>query len=91
MTQLRRSLRIRALADMDLEPPRLQDALEALANERQILDREPPRHILALSGRKNDLLHPLKLQQRPSDARDWIAHEQEQRRLSVDRALVMDR
>jgi hypothetical protein len=75
---------------MDLEPPRLEDAIEALANERKILYREPPRHFLALSARESGLLDPLKLQQRPSDARDWIAYEQEQCRLAVDSALVMD-
>ena len=74
---------------MDLEPPRLQDALEALANERKVLNREAPHHIPALSGLEIDLLHALELQQRPRDARDRIAHEQEQRRLSVDRTFIM--
>ena len=31
--------RIGALADMDLEPPRLQDAIEIRANERQVIGR----------------------------------------------------
>ena len=91
MAELRKPVGSALCADMDLEPPRLQNAIEVLADERQILDRKPPRHSLALSGRENGLLHPLKLQQRPSDARDGIAHEQEQRRLPVHQALVMDR
>src|ERR1700727_3653912 len=81
---------IRALPDEDLEPPRLQNAIEVLADEGQILDRKPPRHNLALTGRENGLLHPLKLQEWLSDARDGIAHEQEQRGLPIHPALVIN-
>ena len=74
---------------MDLEPPRLQDALEARANERKVRDREAPDHILALARRQRDFLQALELQQRSGDARDRIAREQEQRRLSVDRTFIV--
>ena len=50
------------------------------------------RHVASLrSPARERLLHALQLQQRPSDARDQIAHEQEQRRFAVHLAVVADR
>src|SRR6202050_3098080 len=75
---------------MDLEAAWLEHTIQVRTHQRQVLTRKPPSHVLALSGLEIDLPRPLKLQQRPSDARDWIAHKQERCRLAVDLALVMD-
>src|SRR5271166_4524219 len=83
--------RVGALADMDFKAPGLQDGVESWSNEREGLDGQPPRHLPALSGRHNDLAHPFQLQERTSDACDDVSHEQEQRRLAVNLAVVADR
>src|SRR5271163_3070693 len=82
---------IRALSDMDFKPPRLQDGTEGRADERQILDRQPPRRAPALFGRQNELADTLQLQKRTSDACNQVSYEQEQCCFTVDLAVVADR
>src|SRR5271168_2404735 len=82
---------IRALADMDLKPPRLQDGIQIRANERKVVGRKPPRHLPALSTGQDDLAYALQLQERRRDAGNHIVYEQEQRRFAVDPAVVVDR
>jgi len=46
------------LADMDFKLAGLEDGIETWANERKVLDGQPPHHLPALSGREDDLAHP---------------------------------
>src|SRR5271165_52405 len=76
---------------MDFEPPWLEHRIETWANERQVLDQQPPLHVPALSGREHDFAHALQLQKWTSEACDHVSHEQEQRRLTVNLAVVVNR